>query len=142
MNKGLKILIERMREYPDDFEGSLSDYTLARGGSWLNCLREAQKLCERKLLSDEDAQALDKAVKEHAVAVFEARVLEALNSPRVSQVEGQYQEAMRISSAGNLGISTQKSPFVFSNTNTAQLQIGSVGLSESDILTIKTNAGL
>lgn len=87
MNKGLKILIERMREYPDDFEGSLSDYTLARGGSWLNCLREAQKLCEKKFLSDEDAQALDKAVKEHAVAVFEARVLEALNSPRGLQQE-------------------------------------------------------
>jgi len=142
MNKGLKILIERMREYPDDFEGSLSDYTLARGGSWLNCLREAQKLCERKAFPDEDVQAFNEALEGLAVAVFEARVLEALNTPRVPQAEVQYQEAMRISSAGNLGISTQKSPFVFSNTNTAQLQIGSVGLSESDILTIKTNAGL
>jgi len=97
MNKGLKILIDRMREYPDDFEGSLSDYTLARGGSWLNCLREAQKLCEKKLLSNEDAQALDKAVKEHAVAVFEARVLEVLNSPRVPQQEQvEYQQDLRM----------------------------------------------
>lgn len=142
MNKGLKILIERIREYPDDFEGPSSDYAFARGGSWLNCLNEAQKLCQRKAFPDEDVQAFNEALEGLAVAVFEARVLEALNTPRVPQVENQYQEAMRISSAGNLGISTQKSPFVFNNTSTAQLKVGAVGLSESDILTIKKNAGL
>jgi hypothetical protein len=109
MNKGLKILIDRMREYPDDFEGSLSDYTLARGGSWLNCLREAQKLCERKLLSNEDAQALDKAVKEHAVAVFEARVLEALNSPRGLQQEQVEQDLRMYQGAINQAVLTRDS---------------------------------
>jgi len=141
MNNGLKILIERMRECPADFDDR-HDYTRNYGSLWLACMHEAKGLCERKAFPDEDVQAFNEALEGLAVAVFEARVLEALNSPRVPQAEGQYQEAMRISSGGNLGISTQKSPFVFNNTNTAQLKVGSVGLSESDILTIKKNAGL
>jgi hypothetical protein len=133
MNNGLKILIERMREFPDDFNG---------GYMWTSLLNEASSLCERGLIPEEDAQAFKQAVGDLAVNLFEAKVMQALNPPVPAQTE-YGREAMRIDSNGNLGIGAQRSAFSFRKTPAnPNIQLGSTQLSESDIKTIKKHAGL
>jgi hypothetical protein len=91
MTPGLKILIERMREYPADFDDR-HDYIKNHGSLWLACLREAKELCDKGLFSDEDVQTLNEAISGLAVAIFEARVLDALNPPPI-QVPYQPEES-------------------------------------------------
>lgn len=132
MNNGLKILIERMREFPDDFNV---------GYVWTSLLNDAKVLCERGSFPEEDTQVFMQAVEDLAVSLFEAKVMQALNAPPLETV--QYQEAMRIDSNGNLGIGTQRSAFSFHKTPAnPNIQLGSTQLSESDIKTIKKHAGL
>lgn len=82
MNNGLKILIERMREFPDDFNG---------GYMWTSLLNEASSLCERGLIPEEDAQAFKQAVGDLAVNLFEAKVMQALNPPKEPTYEPTYE---------------------------------------------------
>lgn len=84
MNNALKILIERMREYPADFD-ERHDYIKGHGSVWLACLHEAKGLCDKEAFPDEDVQALNEALSGLAVAIFEARVLDALNPPMPKQ---------------------------------------------------------
>jgi hypothetical protein len=92
MNNGLKILIERMRERPADFDDR-HDYTKNYGSLWLACMHEARALCEKKAFPDEDVQAFNEALDGLAVAVFEARVLDALSPPRPVQEPYQPEES-------------------------------------------------
>lgn len=133
MNNGLKILIERMREFPQDFE---SAYT------WTRLLDEARELCIRGDFSEEDAREFMQASKQLNITMFEARVVNAL-VPRDEVIQWEGQERMRISSNGSLGIGTQPSSMYFRNaTVNPNIQLGATQLSESDIKTIKKQAGL
>ena len=83
MNPGLKILIERVQEFPQDFESS---YT------WTRLLQEARDLCDKGVFPAEDVEVLNEAIKTLAVKKFEARVMDALNhKPAIDQTEGMYQ---------------------------------------------------
>ena len=92
MNNGLKILVERMRENPADFDERF-DYVKNYGSLWLACMNEAKGLCDKKAFSDEDIQAFNEALDGLAVAIFEARVLDALNPPRPVQEPYQPEES-------------------------------------------------
>ena len=92
MNNGLKILVERMRENPADFDERF-DYAKNYSSLWLVCMNEAKGLCDKKAFPDEDVQVFNEALDGLAVAVFEARVLDALNPPRPVQEPYQPEES-------------------------------------------------
>lgn len=159
MTPGLKILIERMREHPEDFNFSPygRDTIRGRGARWDDLISIANGLAENDCLSDEEVAAWIEAKKRLMVDTFNAKVLDAVNyvppEPEpYADIGSQYQgnlarsmaqtkEAMRIDSSGNLGIGIQPST-AFHNSSGASLRIGSAGLSESDIKHIKKQAGL
>ena len=141
MTPGLKILIERMREHPEDFNFSPygRDTIRGRGARWDDLISIANGLAENDCLSDEEVAAWIEAKKRLMVDTFNAKVMDAVNYVPEQPVE--YNEAMRIDSSGNLGIGIQPST-AFYNSSGASLRIGSAGLSESDIKHIKKQAGL
>lgn len=143
MNNGLKILIERMREHPEDFvldsyRLSIRDTTQA---GWSELISVANGLAENDCLSDEEVGAWIEAKKRLMVDNFNAKVLDAVNYVPPQPV--QYQEVMRLDSSANIGIGANlASNFFGANTIAPQIAVGSTKLSESDIKHIKKKVGL
>lgn len=145
MTPGLKILIERMREHPEDFEPVYNQARIySRSDTrWTDLVSMTNGLAENGCLSDEEVAAWIEAKKRLMVDTFNAKVMDAVNyvEPQPEPEPMQYREAMRLDSSGNLGIGIQPST-AFYNSSGASLRIGSAGLSESDIKHIKKQAGL
>ena len=123
MNIGLKILIERMREHPEDFV--LDSYRLSTRDTtqagWSELISVANGLAENDCLSDEEVGAWIEAKKRLMVDNFNAKVLDAVNYVPPKPV--QYQEAMRLDSSGNIGIGTTRASNFF-GTNTITQKVG------------------
>lgn len=81
MTPGLKILIERMREHPEDFNFSPygRDTIRGRGARWDDLISIANGLAENDCLSDEEVAAWIEAKKRLMVDTFNAKVLDAVN---------------------------------------------------------------
>lgn len=147
MNNGLKILIERMREFPGDFDRLRVSEAYTNREDWRSIHQQATELCNNEVFPEEDIQAFREATRQLMIDMFEARVLDALSPPKeptyeptyeISVDSGLHPQYRAIGKSAALGSGYG----LISNTNTAQLKIGSTGLSESDILTIKAKAGL
>ena len=78
MTPGLKILIERMREHPDDFFLDFHS-RLGAHNRWNELVSVANSLAENGCLSDEEVAAWAEAKKRLMVDSFNAKVLEAVN---------------------------------------------------------------
>lgn len=79
MTPGLKILIERMREQPDDFSSDTPLNRLGGYNRWGELISMANGLADSGCLSDEEAATWVEAKKRLAVDIFNAKVLEAVN---------------------------------------------------------------
>ena len=81
MTPGLKILIERMREHPEDFTFNPYQRTIsgARLDRWSELISDVNGLAENACLSDEEVAAWTEAKKKLMVDTFNAKVLEVLN---------------------------------------------------------------
>ena len=82
MTPGLKILIERMREHPEDFD--FDPYRRAtaigaRQARWNDLISMANGLAENTCLSDEEVVAWIEAKKRLMVDTFNAKVLDTVN---------------------------------------------------------------
>ena len=117
---GAKMLIEQMKEHPEEFRGY--------GGKFANLLDAARDAMPGTLrnvwMSKRDAAAILAAADEHLYEVWLAEdVLTRMMTPKEEPV--QYQEAMRLSATGSLGLGTVDPRKLYvqntaSNTITAQ----------------------
>ena len=103
MTPGLKILIERMREHPEDFMADYStDYVAgSKLRRWNELISITNSMVEQGHFSDEEVQAWDVAKKRLSLDTYNARVLDAVNYVPPAESVG-YQEA-----TGSLGIGQQ-----------------------------------
>lgn len=81
MTPGLKILIERMREHPEDFtyDPYRAEIRAGRQARWSELVAVANGLAENDCLSDEEVAAWVEAKKRLMVDSFNAKVLDAVN---------------------------------------------------------------
>lgn len=98
---GAKMLIEQMKEHPEEFRGY--------GGKFANLLDAARDAMPGTLrnvwMSKRDAAAILAAADEHLYEVWLAEdVLTRMMAPKEEPV--QYQEAMRLSATGSMGLGT------------------------------------
>ena len=136
MNDGLRILIDRMMEFPQDFEmdaGQIHGYGAL---AWGRLLDAAKSMANRaNVFTEEEKAALAEAENEMMRRLFTAKVMEALvpAPPREEKVENsKYAYA-------NNGTATLTASSAIMPART--LQIGSAGLTEDDIHAIKKQLG-
>jgi hypothetical protein len=106
---GVKMLIERMQNNPEDFEygGSMTGYS----NTMEDILRNPKDHQPLWFLSDAEKKALVNAYKEMHKTRFTAGVVQSILAPEPQydiNMDRPYQTAMRLDSSGNLGIGTQK----------------------------------
>lgn len=131
MTPGLKILIERMREHPEDFEPVYNQARIYSKSDtrWTDLVSIANGLAENQCLSDEEVAAWIEAKKRLMVDTFNAKVMDAVNYVPEQPVE--YNEAMRIDSSGNLGIGTQLGRSMVATKNTIATGLFTSGYSSN-----------
>ena len=136
MNDGLRILIERMTEFPQDFQmdaGQIHGYGTV---PWMRLLDAAKSMASREsVFTEEEKAALAEAENEMMRKLFTAKVMEALvpGPPREEKVENsKYAYA-------NNGTATLTASGAIMPART--LQVGSAGLTEDDIHAIKKQLG-
>lgn len=145
MTPGLRILIERMREQPDDFFLDFHS-RLGAHNRWNELVSVVNSLAENGCLSDEEVAAWTEAKKRLMVDSFNAKVLEAVNyvPPEVDPYQGAVGPQYSANLARSMALTkdTVTSGLFGANMITPEIAVGGAKLSESDIKHIKKQTGL
>ena len=127
MNEGVRLLIERMKTNPEEFE--IEDGALYSSNKWGKFVHNALR---DELFSEEERSAVREAFRQVRRDNFTSDVIRALTigedfSPKTFT----YQPSMTLSSSGAVGIYTA----------TPNIQLGQTTLSEDDLKRIKSAIG-
>jgi hypothetical protein len=100
---GLKIMLERIREFPEDFLSMHNGMLFSDKLSWESLVNEVMR--ENDTFTKEEQKAVRDALRGARRARFDGAVVELL-AKKPEELIG-YQEAMRLDSSGYLSVGTQ-----------------------------------
>ena len=124
MNEGIRMLLERMKTNPEEF--NIEEGTLYSNNKWSKFVHDAMR---DEAFSEEERSAVREAFRQVRRDNFTSDVLRALTtSEDFSPKTFTYQPAMTLSSSGSLGI----------GTSTPTIRLGSTTLNEDDLKQIKS----
>ena len=125
MNEGIRLLLERMKTNPEEFD--IEEGALYSSNKWGKLVCDAVR---DEVFSEEERSAVKEAFRQVRRNNFTSDVLRALTTTAedFSPKTYTYQPAMTLSSSGSLGIGTV----------TPSLQLGSTTLNEDDLKQIKS----
>lgn len=134
MNEGLQILIDRMRNNPEEFHPKSW-----RSSKWFSLIGEVDTYIERGFFSEEETKAFKDARVELVRKTFTADVIAVVEAANTLNEEVQEGYAVKSNIVAHTISSGGGSAGFF---NTGKLQVGAVGVTESDLRIMKQNAGL
>ena len=125
MNEGIRLLLERMKTNPEEFE--IDEGAMYSSSKWGKLVHDALR---DEVFSEGERSAVREAFCQVRRNNFTSDVLRALTTTAedFSPKTYAYQPAMTLSSSGSLGIGTV----------TPSFQLGSTTLSEADLKQIKS----
>ena len=129
MNKGVEILIERMKTNPEDFlqSGRFGDTARRIKEELTGVAREKQPWFTRQLLTEAEWEALTTAYKEMAREMFTQTVMKNLLKEKEEDPRRVYPQTAYTSP--NLGLSTGTSASIIANSNAGTLTLNANGKS-------------
>ena len=129
MNEGVRLLIERMKTNPEEFE--FEEGALYSSNKWGKFVHNA--LVDDGTFSEEERDAVKSALHQVRRELFTANVIRTLTTTdeNYTQKTYAYQPSMTLSSSGSLGIGTV-SPTI---------KLGNTSLNEADLKRIKSAIG-
>ena len=130
MNEGIRLLLERMKTNPEEFE--IEDGALYSSSKWGKLVHDALR---DEVFSEGERSAVREAFCQVRRNNFTSDVLRALTTTAedFSSRTITYKPAMTLSSSGSLGLGI--------GTVTPSLQLGSTTLNEADLKRIKSAIG-